>query len=43
MRLLPFSKRLAIIHLGTEALDKIPKLETDNNLIIPIEGQEIRI
>jgi len=43
MRLLPFSKRLAIIHLGTEALDKIPKLKTDNNLIIPVEGQEIRI
>jgi len=43
MRLLPFSKRLAIIHLGSEALDKIPKLETDNNLIIPVEGQEIRI
>lgn len=42
-KLIPFSNRLAIIHLGSEALDKIPKLKTDDNLIIPVEGQEIRI
>ena len=35
--------RLALIHLGSELLDRLPLLEEDGNVFIPLEGQEILI
>ncbi len=43
IKLASLTKRLYLTHLGTEALTKIPLIKKDSNIIIPLEGQEIRI
>jgi ribonuclease BN (tRNA processing enzyme)/isopentenyl phosphate kinase len=37
------TERLALIHLGSEALNRIPALDIDSNIFIPYEGQEVQI
>jgi isopentenyl phosphate kinase/ribonuclease BN (tRNA processing enzyme) len=43
IKLSSLTKRLVLTHLGTEALTKIPLIKKDSNIIIPLEGQELRI
>ena len=42
-KLQSFADRLALIHLGSEVLDRIPLSEGENRIFFPLEGQEIRI
>ncbi len=42
-KLHPLADRLALIHLGSEVLDRIPLSGKSSNIFFPLEGQEIRI
>lgn len=42
-RLKSLTDKIALIHLGSEVINRLPLLKEEDSIFIPVEGQEIRI